>query len=313
MVLLFFYGFLVCLWLPVAADLKDVYQHAKMPDIHVETINDYDSRGKTPLLYAASVGHLETVMNILKAGANVSKPAKRSSDTALFYAAELGHDVVVAELIKAGANVDVVSSHGTTPIFSACQAGYTRTVAVLLEAGASVNPTSESGVNPLMIAAMRGKYNTVLKILEKHSEMVNDVSSTGETALMYSILSGSLETVVALLENGADIDAVADKGMTVFHHAAHRDRHEILEILAVHPQAEEVIDVKDKYGRTALDLAQYNDFRKSIDILLIYGAAISKKGGVRMSKEVRKARNAFLSEREIAKKESEQSITISLV
>ena len=111
-------------------------------------------------------------------------------------------------------------------------------------------------INDQWLFKCRGKYNTALKILEKHSEMVNDVSSTGETALMYSILSGSLETVVALLENGADIDAVADKGMTVFHHAAHRDRHEILEILAVHPQAEEVIDVKDKYGRTALDLAQ---------------------------------------------------------
>jgi len=242
--------------LPTAADLTDLYEHAKMPDIVIETINDYDARGKTPLLYAASVGHLETLMNMLKAGADVNKPAENSTDTALFYAAELGHDIIVAELISKGAEVDVVSSGGLTPLFSACQAGYTRTVAVLVAAGASVEPTDDSGINPLMIAAMRGKYNAVQAVLEKHSEMINDVSGTGESALFYAILSGSLETVVVLLEAGADLTTVASKGMTVFHQAAVRDHSEIVEVLAVHPDAEAVIDLRDKYKRSALDVAQ---------------------------------------------------------
>lgn len=67
--------------LPTAADLTDLYEHAKMPDIVIETINDYDSRGKTPLLYAASIGHLETLINMLKAGADVNKPARNTTDT----------------------------------------------------------------------------------------------------------------------------------------------------------------------------------------------------------------------------------------
>jgi ankyrin repeat protein len=67
--------------LPAAADLTDLYEHAKMPEIVIETINNYDARGKTPLLYAASVGHLETLMNILQAGADVNKPAENTTDT----------------------------------------------------------------------------------------------------------------------------------------------------------------------------------------------------------------------------------------
>jgi ankyrin repeat protein len=67
--------------LPTSADLTDLYEHAKMPEIVIETINDYDARGKTPLLYAATVGHLETLMNMLKAGAEVNKPAENSTDT----------------------------------------------------------------------------------------------------------------------------------------------------------------------------------------------------------------------------------------
>lgn len=92
--------------------------------------------------------------------------------------------------------------------------------------------------------------------------MINDVSSTGESALMYAILSGSLETVAVLLERGADLATVASKGMTAFHHAASRDHHEILEVLAVHADGERedegamIIDIKDKYGRSPLDLAQ---------------------------------------------------------
>jgi ankyrin repeat protein len=89
--------------------------------------------------------------------------------------------------------------------------------------------------------------------------MINDVSSTGESALFYAILSGSLETVVALLEAGADLNEIANKGMNVFHHAAVRDHSEILEVLAVHPDAEKVIDLRDKYGRSALDVAQVCD------------------------------------------------------
>ena len=66
---------------PAEADLTDLYEHAEMPEIEIDTINDYDERGKTPLLYAASIGHLETVMNMLKAGADVNKPAQNSTDT----------------------------------------------------------------------------------------------------------------------------------------------------------------------------------------------------------------------------------------
>jgi ankyrin repeat protein len=102
----------------------------------------------------------------------------------------------------------------------------------------------------------RGKLAVVQKLLEKHSEMINDVSSAGESALFHAILSGSLETVVALLEAGADLTSVASKGMTAFHHAASRDHFEILEVLAVHPDGEVMIDHKDKYGRSALDVAQ---------------------------------------------------------
>lgn len=177
------------------------------------------------------------------------------------------------------------------------------------------------------------------KILDKHSEMINDVSSSGDSALMYGILSGSLETVVALLEGGADLSIVASKGLTPFHQAAKRDHHEILEVLAVHPDGEFLIDEKDKYGRSALDIAKvltvtticahvtyflclsnlstilHQDMnnQKSLDVLLMYGAALSKRGSIRMSKEVKKARMEYLKEKEEERKAAlEDHSSISL-
>jgi ankyrin repeat protein len=116
-----------------------------------------------------------------------------------------------------------------------------------------------------VLSRYRGKHNVVKKLLEKHSEMINDVSSNGENALMHGILSGSLETVVALLEAGCDLSVVADKGMTAFHHAASRDHYDILEVLAVHPEGERVMDARDKYGRSPLDLAQVGGTCRQID------------------------------------------------
>ena len=196
--------------------------------------------------------------------------------------------------------------------------------------------------------------------------MINDVSSNGENALMHGILSGSLETVVVLLEAGADLSATGNRGLTAFHHAANRDHPDILEVLAVHPDGEQVIDLKDKYGRSPLDLAQVRmncimvvilhvshysyccslslismclltwrllyacymllpvcpprplvqsqDHKHAMDVLLMYGAAMTKKGSIRMSKEVRRARNDFLREREeerIAALEEPKTISLS--
>jgi len=47
---------------------------------------------------------------------------------------------------------------------------------------------------------------------------------------------------------------------------------------------------------------QSMNHKNSVDVLLMYGATMTKKGSIRMSKEVRKARSEFLKEREEEKR-----------
>ena len=52
--------------------------------------------------------------------------------------------------------------------------------------------------------------------------------------------------------------------------------------------------------------------QKSMDVLLMYGADIPKRRSIRMTKDVRKARNNFFKEKEDEKNELTKHKTISL-
>ena len=63
----------------------------------------------------------------------------------------------------------------------------------------------------------------------------------------------ALEVVKVLVEGGADVNATNRGGQTALHGATRAGRNTIVEFLAEHGAA---LDVKDKQGRTPLDVAQ---------------------------------------------------------
>src|SRR5438093_7297985 len=87
------------------------------------------------LVKSAMVGHLQSVRDMLRCGADIN--STEEGMTALQIAAANGHDDVVEFLLSAGADHSHRDDHGGGALHSACINGTPRTVELLLKAGAN--------------------------------------------------------------------------------------------------------------------------------------------------------------------------------
>jgi ankyrin repeat protein len=82
---------------------------------------------------------------------------------------------------------------------------------------------------------------------------VNQNSPSGERPLDVAATRGSIEEIEALLEGGADINAIGAMGRTALHEAVAQDHAHVVPILL---KAGASLLVRDKFGKTPLDIAQ---------------------------------------------------------
>jgi ankyrin repeat protein len=233
-------------------EFLEVKKYAQIPEgLFIDSINDYDETGRTPLLHASRVGHLEAILNILKVGANIDTISQYGNETAVYLAAEAGHEIIVSALISRNADVNIPNIHGVTPLYIASQSGNVRVVELLLEAGARRD--SVGGLTPLMVAAIRGNSD-VVKLLANSSETdLDQRNHAGETALMLCTISRDALCLQYLLNQGANCHATDKRGYTALIHAAIRNCAEILErLISIGCDME----AKDHAGLTAIQHAQ---------------------------------------------------------
>jgi len=74
--------------------------------------------GFTPLLFAARDGHLESVLALLDAGADVNQVAASDKNSPLMTALVNGHFDLAKILIERGADVNLAAENGATPIYA---------------------------------------------------------------------------------------------------------------------------------------------------------------------------------------------------
>jgi ankyrin repeat protein len=121
---------------------------------------------RTPLMFAAQFGRLDTVRELLAAGARVDLHEK-GYYTALMLAAGNGHSDVVRLLAEAGANVDEVEiTRGWTALIWAAKRGHVETVAELLALGARRDLRDDQGRTASDWARL-GQHRQIVAMLDQ--------------------------------------------------------------------------------------------------------------------------------------------------
>lgn len=167
-----------------------------------QDVNAKDSRGATPLMYAAAFGNAKQMKLLLESGADVNAQNTFHA-TALIWA---GGDAVKSRmLIERGADINVRTQQGRTALMAAAKRnGNADLVRLLLEKDADVKTPGDTTLIP---AAQSGDVE-IMRLLIEGGADVNCVSPRlGDTPLMYAAAAGNVEAVRFLLAKGANPNA----------------------------------------------------------------------------------------------------------
>jgi ankyrin repeat protein len=159
--------------------------------------------GVTPLMLAASKGHINVVQILIDRQANLQLRDCFERD-ALCLACIKGHLEVVRVLIQAGVSVNQRDIEGDTPLLMALSNQHKKLAQSLIESGADVNTQNNDGRTPLMTAAEYKSYFSILQMLVERGADVNAVSQEGDTAMALADLFDNHKAIELLARNGAE-------------------------------------------------------------------------------------------------------------
>jgi uncharacterized protein len=244
------------------------------------------------LMFAARQGATDSVRALIDAGADLNL-ADPDGTSALVMSIVNMHFDTATLLIEKGANPNVADASGMTALYAAVdvhtsgplinrpsrkptgEADALVLVKLLLEHGANPNsrlktptlqrfhnggdPLLTDGATPLMRAAKSTDVAAV-RLLLQNGANPGLTTKNLTTALMFAAGLGggrgrsdddAIDTITLCLEAGADVNAFNTNGQTALHVATERSN-KIVRFLAEHGAE---LDLKDKDGRTPLDIA----------------------------------------------------------
>lgn len=193
----------------------------------------------SPLMKAAFYGHRSAVEALLDAGADITTPRTSNGCTPLHFAASRGHVETVVALLSGHDDKDVLAKNGDTPMIVAAIRGNRSVVEAMLDAGADATIRRANGMTALHVAANEGHDGTVVALLSVRTD-TDALDGLGNTPLMIAVSRVHQSIVRALLGAGADVnvrcarDDGVHAGMTALHLAVRKKTIGVIEALINH-------------------------------------------------------------------------------
>ncbi|CAI7653163.1 unnamed protein product [Penicillium pancosmium] len=181
-------------------------------------VNVLTQIGSTPIIHAASGGHLLTTRGLLAHGADPY--LSNWYGNALHCATEANKANTVRELVRWG--MDPNADHKDRPyLVAALDEDAADAFAALVELGADIElqSSTRSHDHLFFVAALSDCHEVVALMLKRGWAEIEMRNSSGHTAIHCATLGGAVTTVRRLVEAGANIDAMDNEGRTALEHA----------------------------------------------------------------------------------------------
>jgi ankyrin repeat protein len=224
--------------------------------------------GCTQLNYFAARGMIESVNRMLLIKGIEIESRDMYGRTPLINAASYGHVEICKLLLDHGAKIESKCNLDYTPLHFACQEGHLSVVSLLIARGAEVEARTNMGNTPLNLAALRGHFE-ICKLLLDHGAKIESKNNLGATPLYYACHNGHLSVVSLLIDRGADVEASNIRGFRPLHIAALQGHLKIVKaLIARHVD----MNAFTNDGRTALGIARREKHPSIISYLQSLGA-----------------------------------------
>lgn len=220
---------------------------------HRLQVNARDSKGQTPLHWAAKIGKHEEAQQLLGANAKVDLQDE-DGNTPLIFGASEGSLQTLELLISAGAKVDQENHRGDQALhYASRHQKDPALVKLLVQAGAIVTCRNKHGITPFLGAAIRNRVEIGSYLLEKGAD-IDQAGKYGDTAIFETIYHDSHDFLCLLLQNKANHLHVNHAGSSIAHAAALEADVETVRILFDAELHGIDWDAKDAKGKAALEI-----------------------------------------------------------
>lgn len=187
------------------------------------------------LISAAAEGEIETILELLEAGAEIDATDSRGV-SAVMAATQRNNIDTVKILIEHGANIDIRNNNQDNVLLYAGAEGLLEIVKLAVEAGADTTLTNRFGGTALIPASDRGHVDIVQELLTNSDIDVDHINDLHWTALLEAVILGDggknhQQIVQLLVKHGANVNISDREGVTPLEHAQRRGYKEIEHIL----------------------------------------------------------------------------------
>lgn len=235
-------------------------------NLHVR-VNQYSSKKKSPLYYAAKIGSLDIVKLLIAKHASINIPDEEER-TPLYWASQNGFYGIVEYLINSDANVNQCNKKGKSPLYCASKGGHLNIVKLLLNNDVDVNKSTLNNKSSLYRAVKRGHFE-ICEVLIENGANVNKTDCEGSAPLYWAAKREYIYILNLLLENKASPNNRNDKGKTALHCAAKAGRVDIAKCL-VNKEAD--VHIEDLRKRTPLYFASKRGHVDMVNYLINCGS-----------------------------------------
>lgn len=239
-------------------------------------VNATNEEGKTPLHFAAQLGHVDMI-EVLCKEFNVNKEAADNEGrTAVHYAIRFNKPEALKKCSEIGCDLNKKTTKGFTPLSYAAIYNQADIIRILInELHVDKNQKNTQGDSVLINAISNLQEEIVKMLVSEFGLNINEPCHAGLMPMHYAVLTDNESMIKLVHQLGADKESLDNTRRTPLHQAAYANKKTAIRVLLKDLKVN--INPKDGEGGLPIHLAAMKGRTDVVDMLMAEGGNIEVK------------------------------------